>query len=65
MSTTDNAARIRCENDVSLSEAILRRPEVEKLREQLESQKKHKGPGVRRQLLSTSVRSADRCHATA
>ena len=57
MSTTDNAARIRCENDVSLSEAILRRPEVLKLREQLESQeKKHKGPGVRRQLLSTSVR---------
>ncbi|MGA1456662.1 MAG: hypothetical protein EBZ14_07455 [Gammaproteobacteria bacterium] len=57
MSTIDNAARIRCENDVSLSEAILRRPEVIKLREQIENQeKKHKGPGVRRQLLSTSVR---------
>lgn len=57
MSTANNAAQIRCENDVLLSTAILRRPEIKRLQEQIEShEKKQKGPGVRRHLLSTSVR---------
>lgn len=53
----DTASKIRCENDLNLYEALLKRADVRQIREQIEAQEaKRKGPGVRRQLLSTSVR---------
>ena len=71
----DPAGQIRCDNDLKLYERLLAHPEVSRVREEIEQQEENrKGPGVRRHLLSTSVRlsrsmsgalhqMADRCQA--
>jgi Zn-dependent protease with chaperone function len=51
------ASEIRCDNDLKLYQALLANLEVRRVRETLEKQEENrKGPGVRRHLLSTSVR---------
>lgn len=51
------AARIRCANDVKLSQTLLENPEIKRVVAQLERlEKKGERPTTRRQLLSTSVR---------
>lgn len=51
-----NAKIIRCSNDLSLYEKLLADPDVKRVREEIERQEK-KGPmGIRRHLLSSSVR---------
>ena len=53
----DPAGQIRCDNDLKLYESLLAHPEVRRVREEIEQQEENrKGPGVRRHLLSTSVR---------
>ena len=53
----DSASQIRCDNDLKLYEQLLAHPEVSRVREAVEKQEENrKGPGVRRHLLSTSVR---------
>ena len=53
----DPAIEIRCDNDLKLYETLLTHPEVRRVREIVEQQEENrKGPGVRRHLLSTSVR---------
>ena len=71
----DPAGQIRCDNDLKLYERLLAHPEVSRVREAVEKQEENRnGPGVRRHLLSTSVRlsrsmssalheMADRCQA--
>ena len=53
----DPASEIRCDNDLKLYQGLLAHPEVRRVRETLEKREENrKGPGVRRHLLSTSVR---------
>ena len=53
----DPASEIRCDNDLKLYETLLTHSEVRRVREIVEQQDENrKGPGVRRHLLSTSVR---------
>ena len=53
----DPASQIRCDNDVKLYQSLLAHAEVSRVREEIEQQEENrKGPGVRRHLLSTSVR---------
>ena len=53
----DLASEIRCDNDLKLYETLLTHLEVRRVRETVEQQEENrKGPGVRRHLLSTSVR---------
>ncbi|MDP6399433.1 MAG: M48 family metallopeptidase [Arenicellales bacterium] len=54
---SDPASEIRCDNDLKLYQALLAHPKVRRVRDTIEKQEeKRKGPGVRRHLLSTSVR---------
>ena len=53
----DPAGQIRCDNDLKLYQSLLAHAEVSRVREEIEQQEENrKGPGVRRHLLSTSVR---------
>ncbi len=51
------ATDIRCDNDLKLYQALLEHSAVQQVRDQIEKlEEERKGPGVRRHLLSTSVR---------
>ena len=51
-----NANTIRCDNDLKLYNKLLQEPQVRRIKEQIDRQEE-KGPmGIRRHLLSTSVR---------